>query len=246
MSWTHRLNQVGCACVPEAALGVLAGLRREPGVVVSLRRGEAWVRWPPGQTSVLAKLLPVPGVRLYVRGDALWYAVGHRLPSFEVPEGLEDDEVSLSAAIVPEPIPLTTPSRREWEPVSVRLVRDDQARPASAVCCRLESLSAWAELATSAQFEDLEAAHDGDRVLIRGRTLPPIADSARFWGGRLLIPLGFRVEPDLPVLALLRSFGADSDDLVIVDETGIELVPETALRPLSRASLRLASEGNRG
>ena len=65
------LDSIHCASVPVAALAALAGLRREPGVTVTLAGDRAWVRWDaaPGSTSktVLRRVLPLAGSELYDR-----------------------------------------------------------------------------------------------------------------------------------------------------------------------------------
>ena len=39
-------------------------------------------------------------------------------------------------------------------------------------------------------------------------TLPLLPESVRYWGSELLVPLGFRAEPDLPEAAIRGVAGA--------------------------------------
>jgi hypothetical protein len=77
-------------------------------------------------------------------------------------------------------------------------------------------------------------------------SLPELPDGRRFWGGQLLVPLGFRTEPELPESALCRTIGAAPDDLVVLDFEGYEVIPRAALEPFSRAGIRLARRGVKG
>jgi hypothetical protein len=89
----------------------------------------------------------------------------------------------------------------------------------------------------------VRAARSGGRAMLLGPKLPAIAGAVRFWGGDLLVPVGFRPDPDLPPAALRAAAGATADELVFLSESGAELVPRAAFEPLSRAAARLAVGG---
>ena len=61
----------------------------------------------------------------------------------------------------------------------------------------------------------------------------------RFWGETVLVPTGFRPEPDLPAAALRAALGVAADELLVLDETGAEVIPRAAFEPLTRAGVRL-------
>jgi hypothetical protein len=236
---------IEAARLPAAALAGLAALRREPGVTVApadADGGRVWVRWPAGSAAVRDAIRPLPGVELYTRRGGLWYRLGRRLPAFDVPP--DADPLALHAALVPRPIrPEDPAAEASIVPVALRLVRDETPRAATALECPLEALARWIDLAPSSRWSGLEAAVAGGRVLVRGRTLPPIAGASRSWGDRVLTPLGFRPEPALPEAALLAACGAGAGGLLVLGEGGYEVVPRAALRPLSRAGVRLALGG---
>ena len=77
-------------------------------------------------------------------------------------------------------------------------------------------------------------------------SLPALEEGVRFWGTELLLPLGFRAEPDLPHSAIRRAAGATSDELAVLDDEGIEIIPRAIFKPLSRAAVRLMLLGERG
>jgi hypothetical protein len=122
----------------------------------------------------------------------------------------------------------------------VALVRDDRPRPAGALCCPLAELAEWVEEATSRQMAGLQAAWcPAGSVLLLGERLPPLAAGERFWGRSLLVPLGFRPDPDLDEDALREALGLGGDVGILTAE-GLEVVPRGAFGALTRAGLRLA------
>jgi hypothetical protein len=96
------------------------------------------------------------------------------------------------------------------------------------------------ETATSAALAAVRAAHSGPEVLLLGRKLPLLPTAERFWGERILVPLGFRPEPLFAENLLRGTLGVADNELVILSEGGAEVLPEEVLQPLSRSALRLA------
>jgi hypothetical protein len=232
------LDNVSCASLPPGALAVLSDLRCRPDVRVAWVGERAWVYWPAGEEEVLRRVLPVPGAELYERRGEHWYRPGQSLPAFDLPE--EPSTQSLERALTPAPFQPVPPDRPEIRPVGLRLVREAVARPAAALRCTLAALAAWAETATSHQLGSLRAARSGQNVLLLGARLPVIAGAERFWGRRVLVPLGHRVEPALPESALYEALGVEEGAIVLFSEAGVEIVPRGAPQPLSRAAVRLA------
>lgn len=232
-----ELSRTGCASLPGAALASLADLRREPGVSVALVDGRAWIWWPPGNESVLRRIFPIAGAVLYTRRDGRWYPLGKRLPSFEVPTG--EEPVPLSHLLFPAPISQEQPTTAPAAPVPLGLRRDGEPRAATALRCSLEALGTWADQVPSSQFDGLRAAMTEGEAMVVGSSLPTIAGAERFWGVRVLVPLGFRPDPMLPESAIREIVGA-GEALIVLQSDGVELVPIDVFRPLGRAGVRLA------
>jgi hypothetical protein len=239
---TTTLEGVCCARIPASALAVLAGLRAEPGIMVTADGDHVWVRWESGNEAVLRRLLPVHGVELYARRDGFWYRPGAHLPAFHVPADLEHGAMPLARVVTPSPFQAIEHQGAGPVPIRLGLVRATTARDASALRCALVDLARWAEMAATAELAALEAALAGNEVLIRGGKLPPVAGQ-RYWGDRLLAPLGFRPEPGLPEPALRRVLGVTEGDIVVLELDGFETIPCAALQPLARARVRLAQGG---
>jgi hypothetical protein len=229
------------ASLPHDSLAALAEVRAAAGVEVALLGGRAWVRWPAGNEAVLRCVLPLPGAVLYEARDGLWYRPGARLPSFDVPAITSAQP--LAQALTPAPVRPRPPDAAPLRPLSLRLVRDATPRPATALCCTAAELARWADTATSAALAAVRAAVSANVVLLVGDRLPPLADAERFWGQRVLVPLGFRPQPYWPESALSDALGLADGELALLGESGATAVLEEALRPLTRAGARLAARG---
>ncbi|MBL8792503.1 MAG: hypothetical protein JNM56_01220 [Planctomycetia bacterium] len=234
---TVSLHEVCCARLARTHLAALASARCADDVTALPDGNDLWLHWRAGDEAMLRLVLPLPGVALFAQRAGRWYPLGSRLPVQGPPAGTGQ---RLDQFIVPapaRPVPADVPTLR---PLPLRLVRDRSARPTSGMWTTLAVLAPWAEDATSAQLSGLRAALAGERVFLLGQQLPLLPDSARLWGRRLLAPLGYRPEPAWPEKTLLEALGIATDDLALLDETGVEVLPAEALQPLTRAAVRLA------
>ncbi|AGA26454.1 hypothetical protein [Singulisphaera acidiphila] len=236
------LDQICCASVPLPQLATLAGFRREPAIRMLVRGDRAWVRWPVGHQEVLRRLFPVSGVCFFARNDndRFWYALGQHLPTLGIPRELDEASVPLASALVPASIDVSLPQRVAPRPARIELVRNEEARPASALRCRLNALSAWAETVPSSRLKSLHATLAGDLVMVLGSALPVVTDGTRYWGTKVLIPLGFRTDPSLSEDAIRRALNIASAELLWFTPRGYEVVSSSLFRPLTLAGIRLA------
>jgi hypothetical protein len=233
------LADVCCVCLPASVLPALAGLRLEASLRCRLDGAHLWLRWPAERDNILTALLPLPGAEWYALRDGLWYAPGWRLPVWHVPAD-EQSFVSLATLLGPAPLAAAPLPAGVALPVRLALVRDDQPRPASALRCRLADLALWADNATTHQLSSLRAAHHGERVLLLGAPLPIVVGGVRFWGQRVLMPLGYRTEPALPEALLVQALALEVEELALLTPDAVEIISCRALAPLTRAGVRLA------
>jgi hypothetical protein len=232
------LRDVCCASLSADQLPVLADLRAAPGITVAQTGGRAWVRWETGDEQVLRRLWPVAGVELYVSRGGRWYRFGRSLPALDFPANLEYRP--LHQVLFPAPVLPVPPQQQPLRPVPLLLVPDQQPRPAAALTCPIADLARWAETASEVRLQTLRGAYTTLRVLVLGERLPELASGQRFWGGLLLVPLGWRVEPELPASAVRDALGAGPEDLLLLTPDGGDIVPGRALTSLTRAQIRLA------
>jgi len=249
---TEQRSAVRLARLPWDALKRLAVFRAREDLRVAPEPPDVWVLWEPGPEPidpVLEALRPIRGVRFFRQRGGFWYEAGKRLP---VPDAtvpaIETEGRPLSHVLFPEPV-RPSPPWHDWRSAPLRLVRDDRPRPTSALVAPAEPLLDWAERVPTPEVEALAAARSGDRLLVLGQRLPAIPGAERYWGRRVLRPLGFRTSPDLPELAMIEAIGGDpSEDegYALVDPEGaVAWIPQEVVRPLSRATLRLMTGGAR-
>jgi hypothetical protein len=235
---TSPLHDVCLASLPRGELAALAPLRGTPGIRVGFEGGRAWVRWHAGDEQVLRCVLPLAGVRLYAPRDGGWIQVGRHLPAFDVPAAL--DERPLHDVLTPAPVQPVPPPALELRPVALTLVPDNRPRPTTAMTCLLPELAAWADTVPGSRLATIHAARCEERLLLVGERLPLLPSGERFWGRRVLVPLGFRPEPALPESAICAALEVADDDLLLMSAAGAEVIAGPVLQPLTRAGLRLA------
>jgi hypothetical protein len=231
-------RETSAARLPAVRLAALAAVRDRADVRVHADGPDAWVRWSPGRLDVVRCLLPVPGVEFFTRRDGLWFRLGCRVPTADAPP--DGDGRPLAGVLVParfEPVP---PGTTPGPPVVLRVVRGGAPRPATALTCATNDLRRWADAATTAELAAVRAARSAGRTVLLGARLPVVPAATRFWGDDLLVPVGYRPDPDLPSAVLRAAVGAGGGELVLLDEGGADVIPREAFEPLTRAGLRLA------
>ena len=114
-------------------------------------------------------------------------------------------------------------------------------RPAVLLRVRLTDLARWADGATTHQVASLTATHHEGVVLLRGDRLPALP-GVRYWGERILVPLGRRAAPDLGEAVLATALQLEPGEVALLGEDGAEVIPLAAFAPLTRAGVRLAGE----
>ena len=206
--------------------------------------GVAWVTWAGGMPDVIACLLPAAGVEFFVRRGDEWFRFNSRVPTSDCPP--DGSGQPLDALLVPGRVEARLPDPVPLRKLRVRIARGGGLHPATALRCSLGELLPWAEAATTFELSALTAARNGDVVLLRGEKLPTIAGAARYWGSDVLVPLGFRPDPDMAVDVLRAVAGANPGDVVLFEETGVTVIPGPAFAPLTRAGVRLAAEAGSG
>ncbi len=226
------------ARIPKDGLSALAFLRIKGGVHVVVD-DPAWVQWEGERPEVVAALLAVPGAEFFEPHDGQWSAVGSRLPAFDLP--IAGEATPFDRVVVPAPFAPIEPEMSEPRRVPLRIVRSDIPRSTSAIRCSIVALQVWADSASAAEITALKAAHFGNEAWLLSKTLPAIAGALRFWGERVLIPLGWRTEPAWPESALREAAAAGPDEILVVIEDATEAIPTNAFRPLTRAAIRRAT-----
>ena len=187
------------------------------------------------------------GLELYESREGQWFRPGQSLPSFD--EAPNRPPIGLDRAIVPLAFSSLPPPTDEPQPMELRLVADAKPRATTATLCALGRLAEWADRATSAEIGAIRAAVTDELALLIGPGLPFLADSGRYWGDQLLVPLGFSPWPVLPEGVIRQAIGANEGHLALLNGEGrkmtVEIIPFESFRPMTRAGVRLAMKGRR-
>ena len=263
---------VTAARLPAGRLDALAPVRDRGDVVVFPAGDVAWVRWAASHAEVIRCLLPVAGVELFTTRAGEWYRFGRRVPVADRPpdgDGRSLAGLLVPGPIVPvpppedgvEPVALTLVRSTEPRPVTaltceladlggwantattaeLRAVR-------GAVCGTRVVLRGTGRAGVGQDF--ILSPPQPDRRSAAGQVanlshaaLPSIPGATRLWGESVLVPIGFRPDPDLPPGMIRAAVRAADDEIVLLTETGADLVSVAVFEPLTRAGLRLRLRG---
>jgi hypothetical protein len=239
----RAIDEVSGACMPVEQLPMLAEVRCVRGVEVVQENQRVWVSWPPDREEVLQRVLAVPGVRLFVKREAHWYELGRRLPARDV--GFDGPCKPLFQALTPVASKMESPKSQSLDRVRLHLVPDDRTRQTTALRCSIDVLQRWIERTPCVQFERLKAVSADDEVLVVGDGLPMLPGNTRYWGERVLTPLGFRIEPELHLGVLQEVLGLSDRDFAIFCDSGVERFSRELFTDLSRGRVRLAAQRRR-
>ncbi len=246
---TGQLAETCCARLPAAALAHLAALRARADLSGFVAADSLWLFWPSGNIDLSRAILAIDGAELFLRRGREWYRPGEHLPVFRIPKA--EDARPLSALLFPSPVSPVRPGQIAFQPAPLSLARCGVPRTATALLAERSELQRWAESATSFQLDMVLAACCGDVVLMRGKrhrspgdsTGIPVLPGERFWGWQVLLPLGWRVEPDLAEEVLTAALGLQDDAVALWTASGVEILSGTAFGPVTRAGVRGAGKG---
>jgi MoxR-vWA-beta-propeller ternary system domain bpX2 len=239
MNPAQPLNAVRGDRFSVVGVSALAPLRAGGGVQVILG-DRVWITWDGPRPDVITAVMAV-GAELFEPRDGRWFRPNERLPVFDVPP--PGDPVPLDRVVIPAAFTAIAPGDHELECVLPRLVRCDVPHPTTSIRCFVEMLKTWAETTTTAEILAVKSARNGDVAWLFGSTFPVLVGGQRFWGDRVLIPLGLRAEPDWPEPALREAANVGPYELLVLMGNETEAIPADAFRPLTRAAIRRLASG---
>ncbi len=238
MTTLAALDRVRDTRLPKAGLATLAHLRNQQEIRVVEFADGAWIFWEGERPTVLQLLLGIPNVELFVPKNSDWVRIDRHVPTFAVPD--RDASTRLENTILPLAVQPTLISESTFQRISVSPVRCEKAHPTSAVCCEIEALRTWADTALTREINAIRAARKGKMAWLLGSDLPVLAKAERFWGNKLLVPLGYRPEPAWPESVLVDVAGIEKGELLVLRPDRVETLPLDAFQHLTRAAIRLA------
>lgn len=229
-------------CLAREDAAALAEQRLANGLEVAEAGADLWLRGPPGEDALDAKLAAVPASGRYelLAANQL-RRIGHRVPSARLP-ALQWQPLSawLRVELPVAALPANSPA-----PIPLRLVRSGDEHEPELLLTSLVEFTRFAAQAAQVRLDRLQfaAAADG-RVLVRGRPLPPLPGQRFVRHSGLALPAGFAWQPAVSAEVLARRFGVSGDSLVLWNDDGTitrfhgeQFVPATrsAVRETERA-----------
>jgi hypothetical protein len=171
---------------------------------------------------------------------------GQRVPVSHAPHGTWRPLAEL--------LPIELPASRlpadpaAVQPLPLRPVPAHRARPADALLTTLRELAAFAASAPLVRLARLQFAADsrGD-ALVLGTPLPALPGLPCYREGRLVLPCGYALPPQLDAAAAAAHLGAPPRGLVLWHADGHhQLAPAEAILPCTRAALAASLRAGRG
>ena len=231
--WVVRLNL--------SDAGHLGSLRRFPGLRVLVDGQSVWMRGESLDSVLDRRIRSIP--------DVEWFAIwpDHQLTQLEgtvpcgrLPVGNWQPLHEWLQLKLPRAGFAATPSAR----VTLKLVRSSSPSVANLL---QTTWIVWKEFATSASQVRLSrlafALSDDNRALVRGVPLPPIPGRRFVEVDGVVVPNGWRIEPNVGPLVVRQVLKLDENELALFSEDGsFERVPRSAFVQATRSAVR-ASNG---
>ena len=98
-----------------------------------------------------------------------------------------------------------------------------------------EQVAPWADTALTREINAVR--RKGKMAWLLGSDLPVLAKAERFWGNKLLVPLGYRPEPAWPESVLVDVAGIEKGELLVLRPDRVETLPLDAFQHLTRAAI---------
>lgn len=199
----------------------------------------------------------VPGEHFYVYGSSWLVRLGETIASRPVPAL---NWISINSAIeLRLPAAIYAGRMQAVAPVTWRLERSSNERPASAALFSAQDLAQWASIAPAVRLKPLRfsfVSHasqpsDPDPLersffFVVGTPLPTIPCQFFCRYERVFIPAGFEWVPKLNTTMVQKSFGLTGNQwLIWLDSTEWTIIGDEMLVPMTRADVRTSLESVR-
>lgn len=224
--------------LPASESAALAQLRLWPGVRVLTDADRVYVQGGRTAADQQRVLLGLPTLdRFEVRKQGVLFRPGERTPSGNLPEGnwlpIRDcvDAALPAAAVVTARVP-----RVELEIVPAA----GPVQTPGLLLTDRESWITWGATAPQARLEQLTfAVSDDERVLVRGRPLPPVRGMQFVELDGVAIPAGCSWQPQVDANTLRDAAGVESDSLLLLHRDGSrEVLTMNDFVPARRSAIR--------
>lgn len=202
---------------------------------------DLWLRGDVGEGNVTGRIRSIPDAELFeVQSGQHLIRSGETVPCARLPDGEWQPIEQWIELQLPSP-GFAAVLR---DKLALKLVRSTRPTEANILETNWNS---WFEYVISAPQIRLSrlgyALSDQDRVLVRGTPLPPINGRRHFESYGVILPTGWRFEPDIgPIVARQILRLADDELALFADDGSYERILQTVFVQATRSSVR----GRRG
>ena len=217
-------------------------LRLMDGVEVCTTEDSIWLRGPSRDGSAAIELSAIAGEKRFaVWEDNQLLPLGKLVPHGYLPNGPWMPIREWLELELPTLAPPAAPQRPS--PIRLRLVQDRTPRPSNILCTRLGIWTAYVETAPRIRLDQWSfAINDGDRCVIRGIPLPPLAGTQFVERDGIAVPAGWTWWPSVEPAIVRGLFGLDNGDLGLWEyDSGWQVIPQQNWVRTTRSAVRISA-----
>jgi hypothetical protein len=215
----------------------VAQLRRIRGLTLLVDGDVLWLRGETREADLDRRIRSLPDAEMFdIQLDEQLTRPGEAVPSARLPDGTWQ-AISLWFTLQ---LPRTGFAAAHNERVMLKLVRSSALTEANFLETAWKT---WFDYAISAPQIRLNpvgfALGDADTVLVRGTPLPPIPGRRYTESQGIIIPTGWRFEPDVGAIVVRQVLALDDEELALFSEDGsFERLPQAAFVQATRSAVR--------
>lgn len=219
----------------------LASIRLLVGVEVTCQEPLLWLRGGELDGPVSLALRKISGLDRYdLTEDGQCIQPGHLIPARPLPQG---SWVALSKFLAPE-VPVASLAGDASSPVSLQVVPSNLPRQPGALLASLADWLEYACIAPEVRLRALTFAVSSRReALILGCPLPPVRGTAMVVESGLIVPCGYRWQPELDAEAVWKAFPVETGDMVLLrPDVPFEVIAKDQFVAATRSAVRLTAK----
>lgn len=204
------------ARLPRTAASWLVGLRDHPDVEVLVLTDAIWLRAQRRDDDLDRAVAAIPDAeRFGVDEDGDCRLPQRHIPVAHVPGG---SWTNLRELCVPEAPRAALPAEAPAA-AALRLERGGDASGANVLIVRFAALARWVSTAAAVRCRPLRFAADArGNALVHGAPVAPLPGAAAFEQHGVAVPLGWRLQPQLPPQLVATRLRLRAGDLALFDD----------------------------
>ena len=195
-----------------------------------------WIRYKQDRKDIHTKLKEVPYARLYRSHPKGIIEENKLIPDPIVPEGNWQAlrnyfELNFS---------INSTKSQVYDKVELKLVRSSDFNETNFIACQFKDFHDFVIKAAQVRFRGLKFCVDKSGFCyVYGKPAPAIKSKGFYIHQQIAIPIGFRLEPNIPAKILKRLQHLNSNEYLIFDGNRIERLNTAHFKVVTRRTVRL-------